>query len=101
VNECWQNNRRKRRRELEKALYITHSREREREREKERERERAPSITTCATCIPFGPSSRAIDCAKLRKPLLATEKAEKPDEPLTLFEIERFEKRREEERMRR
>ncbi|MCY1371722.1 hypothetical protein D9M69_588790 [compost metagenome] len=37
----------------------------------------APSTTTCATWMPWGPSSRAIDCANARRAILAPEKAPK------------------------
>lgn len=37
----------------------------------------APSIITCETCTPLGPSSRAILCESARNPDFATEKAAK------------------------
>uniref|UniRef100_A0A7S2LJX5 Uncharacterized protein n=1 Tax=Leptocylindrus danicus TaxID=163516 RepID=A0A7S2LJX5_9STRA len=41
----------------------------------------APSTTTWATCIPWGPSSLAILCANDLRPLFATENAEKLGAP--------------------
>ena len=42
-----------------------------------------PSITTCATWMFLGPSSRAIDCATWRRPPLAAAKAANCAEPRT------------------
>src|SRR5436190_1889542 len=44
----------------------------------------APSMTTCATWTPCGPSSRAMLWARARSACLAPEKAEKPELPRTL-----------------
>ena len=44
----------------------------------------APSITTCATWMPCGPSSRAMLCASARSACLAPAKAAKPSPPRTL-----------------
>ena len=44
----------------------------------------APSMTTCATWMPCGPSSRAMLCASARSACLAPAKAAKPAEPRRL-----------------
>ena len=44
----------------------------------------APSMTTWATWMPCGPSSRAMLCASARSACLAPAKAAKPAEPRTL-----------------
>lgn len=43
-----------------------------------------PSITTCETWIPWGPNSRARDCARARKANLADAKDAKLAEPFRL-----------------